>query len=191
MKVKIFGIIGVVLTASVTFGFSLVSLDEQLYTQIHTRWKSDFGDLYFGAVNELGNTEFVLAANLGIMALGDSSARDAAKLASVGLAAAMLTTQILKCAVGRPRPDEPDCPRCESSFPSGHTTAVFAMAYIYGAEYPKYRIPLYAAAVSVALARVYLGRHYPSDVLAGAAIGTAAGIVVMKNKDFVLSLRLF
>jgi len=177
--------------ANLVVAGSITDLDEQLYTQIHTRWKSDFGDLYFGAVNELGNTEFVLAANLGIMAFGDSSARTAAKLASVGFAAAMLTTQILKCAVGRPRPDDPDCSRCKSSFPSGHATAAFTMAYIYGAEYPKYRIPLYAAAFSVALARIYLGRHYPSDVLAGAAVGTAAGIVVMKNREFVIQLSLF
>ena len=177
--------------ANLVVAGSITDLDEQLYTQIHNRWKSDFGDLYFGAVNELGSTEFVLAANLGIMAFGDSSARTAAKLASVGLAAAMLTTQILKCVVGRPRPDDPDCPRCKSSFPSGHATAAFTMAYIYGAEYPKYRIPLYAAAFSVALARIYLGRHYPSDVLAGAAVGTAAGFVVMKNRDFIVEFRLW
>ena len=65
------------------------------------------------------------------------------------------------------------------------------MAYIYGAEYPRYRIPLYAAAFSVALARIYLGRHYPSDVLVGAAVGTAAGFVVMKNRDFIVEFKLW
>jgi len=100
----------------------------------------------------------------------------------------MLTAQILKCIVGRERPEDNDVPRCQSSFPSGHATAAFTSAYVFSSQYPRLTIPLYVLATSIAISRIYLGKHYPSDVIAGAAIGTAAGFVVMKNKNFVLSI---
>ena len=58
------------------------------------------------------------------------------------------------------------------SFPSSHSTSSFAAARAFGALLP--RAPLYCAAAAMALSRLYLGVHYPSDVAAGAALGTRA-----------------
>lgn len=57
-----------------------------------------------------------------------------------------------------------------SSFPSGHSTVVFATATAFAALYPRARTALFAVAVLVAFSRVVLGSHYPSDVLAGGAL---------------------
>jgi membrane-associated phospholipid phosphatase len=59
------------------------------------------------------------------------------------------------------------------SFPSAHSTSSFAAARAFSALMPPK--PLYAAAGAMALSRIYLGVHYPSDVAVGAALGTLIG----------------
>jgi membrane-associated phospholipid phosphatase len=83
--------------------------------------------------------------------------------------------QVVKFIVRRPRPELPGLPPLsrtitQLSFPSAHTTTAFAGARAYSGLLPTQ--PLYAAALITALSRPYLGVHYPSDVLAGAALGT-------------------
>lgn len=62
-----------------------------------------------------------------------------------------------------------------TSFPSGHSASAAAFATGAAVELPTLRIPLGAAAALVAASRVYTGVHYPSDVIAGAAVGVALG----------------
>lgn len=59
------------------------------------------------------------------------------------------------------------------SFPSGHATVAFACATVLALAVPRLRWPLFALAALVAWSRVYVGVHYPGDVLAGAALGVA------------------
>jgi len=62
------------------------------------------------------------------------------------------------------------------SFPSGHCASSAAAAVVFGSFYRRARLPLAIIVGLVAYSRVYLGMHYPSDCLAGFAIGTACGI---------------
>ena len=66
------------------------------------------------------------------------------------------------------------------SMPSGHTTAAFAIATTLALRYPKpyVYIPAYAWATFVGYGRIYLGLHYPSDVLAGALLGSASAYAI-------------
>jgi membrane-associated phospholipid phosphatase len=86
----------------------------------------------------------------------------------------------VKIAVRRDRPRLRRLPPLASapselSFPSAHATASLAAATAMGRVSPRARVPLYALAGAMCLTRPYLGMHYPSDVLAGAALGVAIG----------------
>ena len=92
--------------------------------------------------------------------------------------AAYLLNTALKGVVRRRRPVLEGLPALVAtptslSFPSAHASSSFAAARAYSALMPGR--PLYAAAAAMALSRVYLGVHYPSDIAAGAALGAVIG----------------
>lgn len=67
------------------------------------------------------------------------------------------------------------------SFPSGHTSTTFSIATLFALRYPKYPqvyAPMYVWGFIIAYARPYFGMHYPSDLLAGALIGTGSSVLV-------------
>ncbi len=65
-----------------------------------------------------------------------------------------------------------------SSFPSGHATVAFACATMLALAVPRLSRPLFALAALIAFSRVYVGVHYPLDVLAGAVLGVGLGFAV-------------
>jgi membrane-associated phospholipid phosphatase len=91
---------------------------------------------------------------------------------------AYVVSTSIKVAIGRRRPVVEDLPHLMAtptglSFPSSHATSSFAAARAFGALLPG--TPLLGAATTMAFSRLYLGVHYPSDVAAGAALGTVIG----------------
>jgi membrane-associated phospholipid phosphatase len=111
-------------------------------------------------------------------ALFDAPARRAAwRRAVVGVAATYLVNTALKLVVRRRRPELAGLPPLTKtptrlSFPSAHASTSFAGARLYS-RLGLPAAPLYGLAGALALSRLYLGVHYPSDVVAGAALGTA------------------
>lgn len=133
---------------------------------------------------------YVLAARLklhGMYRLVASSVFARAGFLFLAVAPVGLGVALVKYTIGRARPhvalhlpgpnahltfDWPVWNASYASFPSGHSTTVFAAAVAFGALFPKVRWPLIALAILVASTRVTLNAHYPSDVIAGAVVAT-------------------
>ena len=110
-----------------------------------------------------------------------------AVLAAVSYGVATVLANALKSAFDRPRPPvghpeaHPlvDVPH-SASMPSGHAAGAFAAAVAVGLVHPWLRWPLLGLAALIALSRVWLGVHYLTDVLAGAALGGAVAYVAWR-----------
>ncbi|MGL4761714.1 MAG: phosphatase PAP2 family protein [Sarcina sp.] len=85
------------------------------------------------------------------------------------------------------------------SFPSGHASSAFAGALVIAYMLRKWAVPAYALAITIAFSRVYLGVHYPSDIIVGAVIGTISSIIIItfynnflrkKHKRFLEKLKI-
>ena len=95
------------------------------------------------------------------------------------------TTTLLKNVVKRERPYNvytgifPDKLESDYSFPSGHTSSAFATATSLAITTKKWYValPAYAWSAGVGYSRIYLGQHYPSDVLMGALVGTSSALI--------------
>lgn len=64
------------------------------------------------------------------------------------------------------------------SFPSGHTTLAFCMAVVLADTFPRHKHKFYFLACIVGFSRIYLGVHFPSDVLAGIILGIILGKIM-------------
>ena len=107
-------------------------------------------------------------------------------LVATGVLAADLISLALKLSFGRERPSVADAEQdplvstpLGLSFPSGHSSTSFAAATILAAYLPALALPLYALAALVAVSRVYVGVHYPLDIVGGALLGVAVGLAVL------------
>jgi membrane-associated phospholipid phosphatase len=123
----------------------------------------------------------------GLAVFGGRKGRRAAilGLASVGATSATVNL-LLKHGARRPRPERPD-PHARhvpmpasSSFPSGHSASAFAFATAVAREFTYLALPIDGLATLVAYSRVHTAVHYPSDVVAGGAMGGAIGAIVSR-----------
>jgi undecaprenyl-diphosphatase len=125
-----------------------------------------------------------VGAAAALAALGPRGRRAAVDGVAAYLAASALANGPAKWATRRSRPNGfllADLPRLgrrpqTSSFPSAHTATAVAFATAASIELPAAAPLVFAPAAAVALSRLQAVRHYPTDVLAGAALGGAVGL---------------
>ncbi len=98
----------------------------------------------------------------------------------IGIFWAGIAADVLRAVIGRRRPDGD-----HFSFPSAHTACAFAAAVVLARRWPGLRGAFYLAAAGVGAARVLWLRHFPADVLAGAAVGMAFGVMSVPIADSI------
>jgi membrane-associated phospholipid phosphatase len=135
---------------------------------------TDFGSF-------IGNPIYLLPAAVTTYFVGGSfdahTTQEFGLLSSEALALAGLETEVLKFSVPRLRPDHSDL----AAFPSGHTSASFALATVAASQWGwDVGVPAYAVAGFVGYSRMESNKHYLSDVLFGAGLGIASGRAVYK-----------
>jgi membrane-associated phospholipid phosphatase len=156
----------------------LVDLDHAGLAFARTRGHSPGLDRAVGAYSRLGEhaAGWIALGLVGAVASGRSDRRRAWLRGVRIVAGAYGLNQAVKLSVRRRRPDLDGLPPLTPvvtrlSFPSAHATTSFAAARAYRGLVPSWL--LYLGAGAFAVSRPYLGVHYPSDVVAGALLGTA------------------
>lgn len=121
-------------------------------------------------LTDIGKPVVVFGGLLLVAAFDAAAGPATARLALFALIPVNLVVEGVKRGVGRVRPDG-ERKASNASFPSSHAGNAFALAFVLARRYRRWAPALYGLAAAVAFSRVYLNRHYASDVLAGAAVG--------------------
>ncbi len=142
-------------------------------------------------------TPLSIAAPVAIYSIGHIHRDSLLKNKGIYIAETLLLsgfiTTVLKYGVNRERPfiTYPDIEKATGagspSFPSGHTSTAFATATSLSIAFPKWYVitPAFIWAGAVGYSRMHLGVHYPTDVLAGAIIGSGSAYISIKLNRWV------
>ena len=176
-----------------TFLQSVQNLDGEILLQIQQHLRTDMLTPLMKFVTFLGNGGwFWILCAVVLLAIPKTRKTGYAAVFSL-IFGAIVTNLLLKNIVARPRPFaeiEALIPLIakptDFSFPSGHTTASFAVALVMFRMLPKkIGIPAVVLAALVAFSRLYLGVHYPTDVLVAflvALMGSTVAVWIVRTK---------
>lgn len=168
------------------------SLDLSLFQLINSVLTHPWLDLFFPFLTDILKNKIFVGLSLLLLIVWISRKEPIQRLVFV-LGTAVLTSLadsvagFIKPFFGRPRPFQTDLgfdvilrvPEVGSlSFPSGHATDAFFFATFMALHFPRTRLIVFPFAIMVAYSRVYCGVHYPTDVLAGAVLGSCLAIIL-------------
>lgn len=167
----------------------IVSIDQSVFLDINHSITNSVFDVVFPGLRELTYVFWLLL----IVYFWMRDERELALLMGAGILAGAMFTYPLKFIIDRTRPhDLIESTRLltpsesDPSFPSGHTELSFLAATIVSRFHPGYSKYLYSFSFIVGLSRIYVGVHFPIDVVGGIVIGVMLGklvLVVQKKRN--------
>jgi membrane-associated phospholipid phosphatase len=156
----------------------LVHLDQRIQRAVQSLRPSPL-DPVMRVATDVGRPEIVLGVLLAVAVASVPAGPATARNAILALLPTNLVVEGVKRAVNRTRPDG-ERKRSNASFPSSHAANAFALALVFSRRWRRLAVALFACAAFVALSRVYLNRHFASDILAGAAVGVGCSWAALR-----------
>lgn len=185
--------------------FEAILADHNIYLfyLINGGLENSFFNLIMPLITNFGNFFVWAFICLLIYLFGGRFGREVAVLGLFALIFSNVLVILLKIVVAEPRPflalPNVDllAPESGSSFPSGHTASVFAAAIVIGLKYhrktkgKKYWLiyPLLLFAIVVGYSRIYVGVHYPYDVIFGALLGVICALIILKSENKIFESK--
>ena len=160
-------------------------MDGQILLWLQDNLRNPILDSIFVFITTLGNAGIIWALIAIILLIVKATRKAGVCCITAGLAILILNEGLIKHLINRARPFTQvegltiliKAPG-SSSFPSGHTATSFAATTVMLLMLPKkYSIPALILASSIAFSRLYVGVHYPTDVLGGLIMGVIYGLI--------------
>lgn len=171
--------------------FFLHSIDVFILEFVNLSYHNFILDNLSLIISNMGLIYFWVIISIVLYLFGDKKGKSIAKKMIVVLVVTTILTQLIKIIVMRPRPYTELSNLIlldlgtDYSFPSGHTSTSTAMAYVLSCEYKRWI--LMSIPVIVGFSRLYMGVHYPSDVLGGFLLG----LVIAYMVEYFFNLKIF
>ncbi len=172
------------LTSDMVFD-QIIAADTAAFLFINKTLANPVLNIILGAITNIGSLAFWTA--VGFVALAKKQKKLAVRML-FAFAINVIFLTLLKDFIARPRPSQAlegvNVIDAESNagFPSGHASNVFLGTTLLVGIYKKFAAALYALAIVVALSRIYVGAHYPTDVIAGSLEGVVLGLLILRWK---------
>lgn len=166
----------------------LLDFDRFLFHKINQEWTSSWADAFFPTITDLNRVPWVMVPLfIGLLVLMIYSFRERGRalfvifLFSLGVTD-VLGGQLIKPLFARSRPEQSGLDvvvrgihHSSYGFTSNHAANIFCAVVFLSFFFPKARWPLFLLAALIGYSRVYVGAHFPLDVLGGALLGSAIG----------------
>lgn len=174
--------------------------DDKFIELINKNMKTHFFDKFMPRFTNLGGVISTTLIILLLLLFGKGQTRIIGIQGAATLIISQTITYSLKTLLSRERPynilknlNTFNIILKDYSFPSGHTSASFSIATTIALNMPKLSILVFFVALLIGISRIYLGVHYPTDVVAGLVLGVGSAIIVHNYlMNYILNLiRIF
>jgi len=176
-------------------------MDKSLFFLVNNGMANPFFDLVMPFITQIRNVlPLLIAASVYLVIKGGKRGRVAVVVLILSVTFAdLFNHEVLKELFARYRPCDPRSgligvralfgEKTSFSFPSNHGANISALAVAISFYYRKWLIPMILLAILISFTRVYVGVHYPLDVLAGAVVGVITGGLVLLAAQRVIPVE--